>query len=49
MKKLAAKSPIVFEILLIIVAFVLALLAVEAAYAFVLVSKKNTYGEAGSN
>ena len=25
------------------------MLAVEAVYAFVLVSKKNTYGEAGSN
>ena len=48
MKKLAAKSPIVFEILLIIVAF-LALLAVEAVYAFVLVLRGNTSGEVTSS
>lgn len=49
MKKLAAKSPIVFEILLIIAAFVLALLAVEAVYAFVLVLRGNTSGEVTSS
>ena len=48
MKKLAAKSPIAFEILLIIVAF-LALLAVEAVYAFVLVLRGNTSGEVTSS